>query len=83
MLIGVVAVGTLAFWGSASAQASGAWPSYGGDLRNSRSQAHPGSIGAATAHRLRETWAVRSEGTVDGSTPSVTGTLAVAKHTAY
>lgn len=74
---------TLGLSFAAVAHADGGWPSYGGDLANSRSQRDPGQIGVATAHRLRERWAIRSEGTVDGATPSVTGTPAVAGRTAY
>jgi polyvinyl alcohol dehydrogenase (cytochrome) len=63
--------------------ASGEWPSYGGDLGHTRSQRAPGGIGAASAAGLRERWAVRGDGPVDGATPSVTANPAVAGGTVY
>jgi polyvinyl alcohol dehydrogenase (cytochrome) len=73
---------TLLSGGTAGA-ASSAWPSYGGDFANSRSQGHPRGIGIESAQRLRERWALRAEGLVDGATPSVTSTPAVVGGTAY
>ena len=65
------------------AAATGGWSSYGPDLANSRSQPRPAGIGAATAPRLVERWAIRHVGPVDGSTYSVTGSPAVVGGTVY
>jgi polyvinyl alcohol dehydrogenase (cytochrome) len=65
------------------AAATGGWSSYGHDLANSRSQPRPAGIGAATAPRLVERWAIRHEGPVDGTTYSVTGSPAVVGGTVY
>jgi outer membrane protein assembly factor BamB len=75
-VIGVMIV-TLSVWVATAAGASGDWGSYGEDLANSRSQSHPDGIGAATASRLRERFAIRRSGVAHGATPSVTSTPAV------
>jgi hypothetical protein len=74
-VIGVMIV-TLSVWVATAAGASGDWGSYGEDLANSRSQSHPDGIGAATASRLRERFAIRRSAVAHGATPSVTSTLA-------
>jgi polyvinyl alcohol dehydrogenase (cytochrome) len=67
----------------AGAGAAGGWSSYGPDLANSRSQPQPRGIGAATAPRLVERWAIRHAEPVNGTTYSVTGNPAVAGDTVY
>ena len=67
----------------ADAAHAGDWSSYGRDLENSRSQPQPAGIGAATAPRLVERWAIRRHEAVDGTTYAVTGSPAVAGGTVY
>jgi polyvinyl alcohol dehydrogenase (cytochrome) len=65
------------------AVAHGDWPSYGGDVANSRSQPEPAGIGVASAPRLKQRWSRRHVGTVSGTTYSVTGSPAVLADTVY
>lgn len=81
-VIGVTIVMS-SLWLAAAAGASGDWASYGEDLANSRSQSHPDGIGAATASRLHERFAIRRSGIAHGATPSVTSTPAVDGGVAY
>jgi len=74
---------TLSLTFAGAGPAAPGWPAYGGDLANSRSQQTPGPIAVETAHRLRPAWALRGPGSVDGATPSVTGTPAVVSGVAY
>jgi polyvinyl alcohol dehydrogenase (cytochrome) len=67
----------------AAEAASGEWASYGADLANTRSQQRPERVGSGTAPRLRERWALRRVGSVNGTTHSVTSTPAVAGGVVY
>src|SRR5262249_36381163 len=63
--------------------AGAVWPSSGPDLGNARSQPLPAGIGAVTARRLVERWAIRHLGVVGRATYSVTGSPAVAGNIVY
>jgi polyvinyl alcohol dehydrogenase (cytochrome) len=79
----VAALACLLTAAPARAGAPGEWSSYGPDLGNLRSQPRPAGVGAATARRLVERWAIRHVGPVDGTTHSVTGSPAVAGRSVY
>jgi polyvinyl alcohol dehydrogenase (cytochrome) len=74
---------SLAAPATGAAACGGTWPSYGGDLANSRSQHHPGKVGAGSAKRLHQSWAIRGKGLSGGNPTSVTGSPAVAGCVAY